>query len=169
MELHVSATFQKYGNIWFRPVPSLGEADDKCITTDVAHEWGPVRGLLTVPVWVSNILTSQLRKVRMSLSEFCWKPRFKTLKLSQSFFLVMLDRAPRTRKLRPCVFHLAEWAPEAVMILLAASHKFLVRKDVRYFIWFELTKSVSFWKSFRRTSPEIAMLLFCFWPDVHLT
>ena len=40
----------------------------------------------------------------------------------------MLDRAPRTRKLRPCVFHLAEWAPEAVMILLAASNKFLVRK-----------------------------------------
>ena len=60
----------------------------------------------------------------------------------------MLDRAPRTRKLRPFVLHLAEWAPEAVMILLAASHKFLVRKDVRYFIWFELIKSVSFWKSF---------------------
>ena len=97
------------------------------------------------------------------------KPRFKTLKLSQSFFfLVMLDRAPRTRKLRPCVFHLAEWAPEAVMILLAASHKFFVRKDVRYFIWFELIKSVSFWKVFRRTSPEITMLLFCFWPDVQL-
>ena len=55
------------------------------------------------------------------------------------------------------------------MILLAASHIFLVREDVRYFIWFELIKSVSFWKSFHRTSPEIAMLLFCFWPDVHLT
>ena len=77
----------------------------------------------------------------------------------------MLDRAPRTRKLRPCVFHLAEWAPEAVMILLAASHKFFVRKDV---IWFELIKSVSFWKVFRRTSPGITMLLFCFWPDVQL-
>ena len=81
----------------------------------------------------------------------------------------MLDRAPRTRKLRPCVFHLAEWVPEAVMILLAASHKFLVRKDVRYFIWFELIKSVSFWKVFRRTSPEITMLFFCFWPYVQLT
>ena len=80
----------------------------------------------------------------------------------------MLHRAPRTRKLRPCVFHLAEWAPEAVMILLAASHKFFIRKDVRYFIWFELIKSVSFWKVFRRTSPEITMLLFCFWPDVQL-
>ena len=54
------------------------------------------------------------------------------------------------------------------MILLAASHKFFVRKDVRYFIWFELIKSVSFWKVFRRTSPEITMLLFCFWPDVQL-
>ena len=80
----------------------------------------------------------------------------------------MLDRAPRTRKLRPCVFHLAEWAPEAAMILLAASHKFFVRKDVGYFIWFELIKSVSFWKVFRRTSPEITMLLFCFWPDLQL-
>ena len=60
----------------------------------------------------------------------------------------MLDRAPRTRKLWPCVFHLAEWAPEAVMILLAASHKFLLTKDVGYFIWLELIKSVSFWKSF---------------------
>ena len=82
----------------------------------------------------------------------------------------MLDRAPRTRKLRPCVFHLAEWAPEAVMILLAASHKFFVRKDVRYFIWFEIIKSVSFWKVFRRASPEITVLLFCFWPgsDVQL-
>ena len=80
----------------------------------------------------------------------------------------MLHRAPHTRKLRPCVFHLAEWAPEAVMILLAASHKFFIRKDVRYFIWFELIKSVSFWKVFRRTSPEITMLLFCFWPDVQL-
>ena len=81
----------------------------------------------------------------------------------------MLDRAPRTRKLRPCVFHLAEWAPEAVMILLAASHKFFVRKDVRYFIWFEIIKSVSFWKVFRRTNPE-TVLLFCFWPgsDVQL-
>ena len=105
----------------------------------------------------------------MSLSEFRWKPRFKTrFKLSQSFFLVMLDRAPRTRKLRPCVFHIAEWAPEGVMTLLAASHKFFVRKDVRYFIWFELIKSVSFWKVFRRTSPEMTMLLFCFWPDVQL-
>ena len=81
----------------------------------------------------------------------------------------MLDRAPPTRKLRHCVFHLAEWAPEAVMILLAASHKFLVRKDVRYFIWFELIKSVSVWKVFRTTSPEITRLLFCFWPDVQLT
>ena len=80
----------------------------------------------------------------------------------------MLDRAPRTRKLRPCVFHLAQWAPEAVMILLAASHKFFVRKEVRYFIWLELIKSVLFWKVFRRTSPEIAMLLFCFWADVQL-
>ena len=70
----------------------------------------------------------------------------------------MVDRAPRTRKLRPCVFHLAEWAPEAVMILLEASHKFFVRKDVRYFIWFELIKSVSFWKVFRRTSPEVLFL-----------
>ena len=80
----------------------------------------------------------------------------------------MLDRAPRTRKLRPRVFHLAEWAPEAAMILLAASHIFFVRKDVRYIIWFELIKSVSFWKVFRRTSPEITMLLFCFWSDVQL-
>ena len=70
----------------------------------------------------------------------------------------MLDRAPRTRKLRPGVFHLAEWAPEAVMILLEALHKFFVRKDVRYFIWFELIKSVSFWKVFRRTSPEVLFL-----------
>ena len=54
------------------------------------------------------------------------------------------------------------------MILLAASHKFFVRKDVRYSIWFELIKSVSFWKVFRRTSPEITMLLFCFCPDVQL-
>ena len=38
------------------------------------------------------------------------------------------DRAPRTRKFLPCALHLAEWAPEAVMILLAALHKFLVRK-----------------------------------------
>ena len=80
----------------------------------------------------------------------------------------MLDRAPRTRKLRPGVFHLAEWAPEAAMILLAASHIFFVRKDVRHFIWFELIKSVSFWKVFRRTSPDITMLLFCFWPDIQL-
>ena len=43
------------------------------------------------------------------------------------------------------------------MILLAASHKFLVRKEV---FGFELIKSVSFWKTFRRTSPAIAMLLF---------
>ena len=55
------------------------------------------------------------------------------------------------------------------MILLAASHKFLVRKDVRYFIWFELIKSVLFWKVFGTTSPEITMLLFCFLPDVQLT
>ena len=78
------------------------------------------------PSDISKILTSQLRKGRLSLSED--SGAFPII-----FFLVMLDsaprdRAPRTRKLQPYVFHLAEWAPEAVMILLAASHKFLVRK-----------------------------------------
>ena len=36
--------------------------------------WGPVRGGLYVPVWISNVPTSQFRKVHMSLSEFRPKP-----------------------------------------------------------------------------------------------
>ena len=74
-------------------------------------------------------------------------------------FFLMLDLAPCTRKLRNCVFHLAEWAPEAVMILLAASHKFLVRKDVHYFIWFELSQchSVKF-----SVEPVLRLQCFCF-------
>ena len=39
-------------------------------------------------------------------------------------FSIPRDRAPRTPRLRPCVFYLAE----AAMILPAALHKFLVRK-----------------------------------------
>ena len=72
----------------------------------------------------------------------------------------MLDRAPCTRNSGPAFStDLAEWAPEAVMILLAASHKFLVRiRVVRFFIWFE-SSQCRLGKGIRRTIPETTFVL----------
>ena len=107
-----------------------------------------LEGSLLSPSEFQRFLTSQFRRFACRCWNFVESHVLRLWSFPNHFVLVMLDRAPRTRKHRPCVFHLVEWAPEAVMILLAASHKFLVRKDARYFVWFELIKSVSFWKSF---------------------
>ena len=77
----------------------------------------------------------------------------------------MLDRAPCTRNSGPAFStDLAEWAPEAVMILLAASHKFLVRKSCLFLYGLSQVSVV-----LEMLSVESFLRLHLFWPDVQLT
>ena len=65
------------------------------LTTNVAHEWGLVRGVLMCPVWVSNLFTSQFRRVRMSLSEFRPKPLIgKTFVYKHCFCCCVFHQTP---------------------------------------------------------------------------
>ena len=113
--------------LWFGPTPEVRDS-----RTSSKSDWLTIR----------NEFSAYAQKIGSDRSS---RSQPQTRRIVGSGDENVLDRAPRgrsprTRKLPPCVFHLAKWAPEAVMILLAASRKFLVRKNFRYFIWFELIK-----------------------------
>ena len=140
--------------------PPFSKVNDKR-----ARECGPVRRAPYLsPVWVLNLFMSQFRKARMSLSEFRPKPLIGKIFVYKHCFCFCFFHTPcvfhqvryifhqtlcyphpgtphhvtRTLGPRPRVFHLAETA----MILLAALHKFLVRKRtfVTLFGTYELIK-----------------------------
>ena len=105
-------------------------------------------GSFLSPSEFQRFLTSQFRKVRMSLLEFCWKPRFKTLKLCQSFF---------SRHVRPRTSY--QETPKLSWFYWRLRTNFLCEKTFIILFGFELSQCRS-GKVFSRTSPVEPVVLF---------